>query len=54
MVPSLPVINKTPEELSLAAKPKWLDPDYHEDDDDAPWKLLAADRETSEILIGGS
>jgi hypothetical protein len=53
LVPSLPVINKTPEELSLAAKPKWLDPDY-EDDDDAPWKLLAADRETSEILIGGS
>jgi hypothetical protein len=51
-MPSIPARNETPEELSLASEPEWLNADYDESEDDAPWKLTQADIDTSEILIG--
>lgn len=53
LVPSLPAKNETPDELSLASWPEWVDPDYQEnDEEDAPWNVSEEERDTAEILIG--
>ena len=51
LVPSLPAKNETPEELSIAAEPEWLNPDY-DDDEGATWELTEQDQGTADILIG--
>jgi hypothetical protein len=38
-------------ELSIAAEPEWLNPDY-DDDERATWELTEQDQETADILIG--
>jgi hypothetical protein len=51
LVPSLPAKNPTPDALSIAAEPAWLNPDY--DDEDAPWKVTEEeDQDTADVISG--
>jgi hypothetical protein len=54
LVPSIPRGSQTPDELSIAAEPEWLNPDYDEGDEEGILALTREDEDTAEILIGGA